>query len=142
MAARSKLLGSKMTFDSPARASLYVGVGGPAAARRCNSCLCFKSIVLEGETGSKQVSVRPHWQSSLARALFRFTPNPQTSPDSRRRPKVFGTRGPGSRPARLSRLSLRPSGPPTQKRQAFAPRPPQPHAPRPAPPVRGATAER
>ena len=41
--------------------SEFVGAGGPAASRRS---LCFKSIGFEGagETGSKHVSVRPHWQ--------------------------------------------------------------------------------
>ena len=28
----------------------------------CNSCLCVKCIVFQGETGSKQVSARPYWQ--------------------------------------------------------------------------------
>ena len=62
MAARSKLPGSKMTFDPPARASVYVGAGGPAATRRRNSCLCSKSIAVKAETGSPApaaVTVRP-----------------------------------------------------------------------------------
>ena len=127
MAARSKLLGSKMTFDSPAKASLYVvGVGGPAAARRCNSCLCFSSgPARPGNSARASRSARGSLRAGPTQPLPRAAPSDACVGARRLR------RGRSRLPSRLRRPQRDPAGHPKMTRkEGKAPKPnPQPPQP-------------